>query len=164
MCLLTNFLHYSDCFPRSRLPSSPQGFLGSLRALVLQHSQHETHSLRRLFVCAVMHHQFSHCKGCLCSHVTPSLSNFFLAITEENGLFFPVAFPSLHFDNCASVVLFNVFLCPLSFCLLVVRSRSLIRLRFNFLANTLHRGRHRMSDSLLFSSPLSMDLLELEEW
>ena len=31
-----------------------------------------------------------------------------------------------------------------SFCLLVVRSRSLVRLRFNFLVNTLHRGRHRM--------------------
>lgn len=46
MCLLTNCLYNSDHFPRSRLPSSPQGFLQSLSALVFQLSWHVTHSLK----------------------------------------------------------------------------------------------------------------------
>lgn len=76
MCLLTNFLYNSDCFPGSMLPSSPQGFLQSLPALVFQLPWHVTHSLRRLFVYAGMHHQFSHCKCCLCSHVNQRLLNY----------------------------------------------------------------------------------------
>ena len=52
--------------PRS-VPFIPTELLREPACSCSQHSRHVTHSLRRLFVCAVMYHQFSHCKACLCS-------------------------------------------------------------------------------------------------
>lgn len=130
MCLLTNFLHSSDCFPGSRLPSSPQGILQSEPALVFQLSQHVTHSLGGLFVYAGMHPRFSHWKGRLCSHVhrrdcwtAPDLQVY----TEP---------PSQHFLHTAFVLcLFGVFwlpvlLSPLVLALLLVPNFSTAALCF----------------------------------
>ena len=48
-------------------PFIPTGFPREPACSCSRHSRQVTHSLRRLFVCAVMYHQFSHCKACLCS-------------------------------------------------------------------------------------------------